>query len=120
MKTDVIFKKYTDFCIYQPNEIVQATINGAGPAKRGEWVRDTLFYKFTVTDAANVHDFLYSKYGLKEVNRKQADGLFLSMMLKKLKKQNKKSKVLNKPLIYMYYFAVRMFGGFFWEKTKID
>ena len=115
-KHNLIFKKYAEFRIYQPPEVVQKTINGAGPAGKGEWIRDTLFYKYSVTEAANIHDFLYSEYGPKDISRKDADTLFLNMMLNGLKKQDEKSKMINKPLVYMYYYSVRIFGRFFWSK----
>jgi hypothetical protein len=115
-KINIAFKKYSEFVNTYSEDVIKKTINGAGPAGRGEWIRDTLFYKYCVTDAANIHDFLYSEYGPKEISRKDADDFFLFYMLANLEKQNEMSKILNKPLIYSYYYAVRAFGWSFWTK----
>ena len=117
---NLIFKKYSEFFIKNPPEVTKKVVNGAGPAGKGHWVRDTLFYKLSVTDAANVHDFLYSEYCPKSVTRKDADDMFLELMMKELKKHSKISQMLNKPLIYSYYYAVRSFGWKFWTEKKID
>lgn len=117
-KIDLIFEKYKQFCENFPASVVEKTLNGAGPAGHGTWVRDTLFYKYCVTDAANIHDFLYSEFGPNNVSRQEADDFFLFYMLVKLEQQKEASKVFNKPLIYLYYSAVRMFGWSFWTKTK--
>lgn len=119
-KNMMILEKYLEFRVKFSPEIVANVINGAGPYSKGHLVRDTLFYKFNVTDAANIHDFLYSQYGLKEVSRKEADRMFLRMMLNRLKTHNALSRFLNKPLVYSYYAAVRLFGNSFWTKEKID
>jgi len=119
-KKMLILERYLQFCLKYSSEIKTNVMNGAGPQNKGHLVRDTLFYKFTVTEAANIHDFLYSQYAPSEVSRKEADELFLKMMLDKLKKQNKMSQLLNKPLVYAYYIAVRVFGGSFYTKQKID
>jgi len=119
-KINLIFYKFQEFFTNYPESVVKKTLNGAGPSGKGEWVRDTLFYKYCVTDAANIHDFLYSEYGLSEISRKDADDFFLFYMLVKLEQQNEISKKLNKPLIYSYYLAVRMFGWSFWTKEKIS
>ena len=118
MKTLEILEKYEEFLHTHTFNVISDTINGAGPSKYGFWVRDTLFYKYCVTDAANVHDFLYSQYGPKSITRKQADGVFLELMLKKLNTQTKVSKVLNKPLVYMYYLSVRALGWMFWSEKS--
>ena len=118
-KRNLIFKKYAEFYIKFPLKITQNVTNGAGPKGSGHFVRDSLFYKFKVTEAANVHDFLYSEYGLREVTQKDADNLFLEMMLQDLKKHSLFSKILNKPLIYIYYFSVKIFGSLFWTKQNV-
>lgn len=119
-KKNLIFKKYSEFFIKYPLEVTQKVINGAGPAGKGHWVRDTLFYKVSVTEAANVHDFLYSEYGPNIVTRKDADDLFLELMIKEIKKHSAFSQALNKPLVYSYYYAVRAFGHSFWTEKKIE
>ena len=119
-KKNLIFKKYSEFFIKYPPEVTKKVINGAGPAGKGNWVRDTLFSKVNVTEPANVHDFLYSEYGLSIVTRKDADDLFLELMMREVKKRSKFSQILNKPLVYAYYCAVRIFGKTFWTKEKIN
>ena len=47
-KIQVIFKKYEEFLNTHSEDVIKNTINGAGPAGRGQWVRDTLFYKYCV------------------------------------------------------------------------
>lgn len=117
-KIQLIFKKYEEFVNTHSEDVIKKTVNGAGPSGKGEWVRDTLFYKYCVTEAANVHDFLYSAYGPKEISRKDADDFFLFYMLVSLDRQKEISKVLNTPLVYSYYYAVRAFGWSFWSKDK--
>lgn len=120
MNKELIFKKFLEFTSKYSPELTKKVLNGAGPAGKGNLVRDTLFYKLNVTGPANVHDFLYSEYGPAEVTRKDADDLFLEMMLDKLKNHSVISRILNKPLVYSYYFAVRSFGHLFYTKQKID
>jgi hypothetical protein len=117
-KIELIYFKYEEFCSTRSEALIKKTLNGAGPAGKGEWVRDTLFYKYCVTDAANMHDFLYSTYAPKEITRKDADDFFLYLMLVKLEAQSKVSVTLNKPIVYSYYLAVRLFGWSFWSKNK--
>lgn len=119
-KKDFIFYRYFQFLAKYPSEVVHKVLNGVGPAGNGHLVRDTLFYKLNLTEAANVHDFLYSEYGPKEVSRKEADDLFLESMLKKANDNTLFAKTLNKPIVYSYYFAVRAFGFLFYTKQKID
>lgn len=117
-KINLIYSKYEEFCSTRSEALIKKTLNGAGPAGKGEWVRDTLFYKYCVTDAANMHDFLYSKYAPEGITRKDADDFFLYLMLVKLETQSEISVALNRPIVYSYYFAVRMFGGLFWPRSK--
>lgn len=118
-KISKAYDKYAIFCATQPEEIIHKTINGAGPSGKGNWVRDTLFYKYCVTNAANIHDFLYSEYGVYDITRKEADEIFLINMLINLERQSETlSKTLNMPLVYAYYYAVRTFGWSFWTKNK--
>jgi len=119
-KKNLAFKRYSDFYIKYPLHVTKKVINGAGPQGKGKFIRDTLFYKFSVTEAANMHDFLYSEYAPKQIVRKDADDLFLEMMLRKLKTHSVASRIINKPLVYVYYFAVRVFGKSFWTKEKIE
>jgi len=92
-------------------------INGAGPEKFGSLVRDKWFFGFSVTLGANVHDYLYSKYSDEsEFSRREADGVFLDLMKKNLSQHKWYSKLVNMPIVYTYWAAVRTFGGFFWKK----
>jgi hypothetical protein len=118
-KIDYILDTYRAFCYFYPESVIKKTLNGAGPAGHGSWVRDTLFYKYCVTEPANVHDFLYSEYGPKIITRKEADDFFLYYMLTKLESQTEISKALNRPLVYSYYWSVRAFGWSFWTKNKV-
>jgi hypothetical protein len=115
-KIDYILDTYRAFCYFYPEDVVKGVVNGAGPSGYGNWVRDTLFYKYCVTESANIHDFLYSKYGPKDISRKDADDFFLLYMLTKLEQQTEISKALNLPLVYSYYWSVRAFGWSFWTK----
>lgn len=119
-KKDLIFERYSQFFLKYPPEFIHKILNGAGPAGNGNFVRDTLFYKLNLTGPANVHDFLYSEYGPKEVSQKEADELFLELMLEKANRQSVFARALNKPIVYSYYFAVRSFGHLFYTKQKID
>lgn len=59
------------------------------------------------TEAAVIHDFLYSKFNSTGINRELADRIFLFIL-----KENGVSWRVRK----MMYEAVRMFGDIFWEK----
>jgi len=98
-------------------ELYSSVVNGAGPAKYGNAVRDTWFLGFSVTDAANVHDYLYSKYcDGKRFSRKDADDIFLELMQQKLSQQSLMSRALNTPIIYAIWSSVRLCGALFWKK----
>ena len=59
------------------------------------------------TEAAVIHDYLYSKFNDTGINRELADKIFLFI----LKENGVSWRVRN-----MMYKAVRMFGEVFWEK----
>jgi len=61
--------------------------------------------------SCNMHDLNYLLPG----SRKKADDVFLKDMLRSIKSHNKSCLYI--PLAYTYYFAVRLFSGFF-RKTK--
>lgn len=63
------------------------------------------------TNAAIIHDFLYSKYNLTDINRKEADRMFLKIM---------KFYKVNNIKRHLIYLAVRLFGKNRWKsKVKI-
>lgn len=101
-------------------DIYKKTVNGAGPAKYGNLIRDSWFGGFSTTNAANVHDYLYSKFcdaNSKEFfSRKDADNIFLELMKKDLSEQSTFYKVLNTPIVYAFWSSVRLFGFLFWKK----
>lgn len=98
-------------------EIFNDVVNGAGPAKYGRAVRDKWFYGFSATNAANVHDYLYSVFADgRKFSRKDADDIFLKLMQKELSEHKTLSKIINTPIIYTFWVSVRLFGGLFWKK----
>jgi hypothetical protein len=85
--------------------------NGAGPHGGGWLVPDTA-YGLSITEPANVHDFMYHTC---EGKRKSADDLFLSNMQSVI---NNKGGRLRKPRLLRaktYYYACRLLGRFLWK-----
>lgn len=98
-------------------DIFNDVVNGAGPAKYGHAIRDEWFYGFSATNAANVHDYLYSSFSDgRRFSRKDADDIFLALMKKQLSDHKTFSKIINTPIIYAFWASVRLFGGLFWKK----
>lgn len=98
-------------------DLYKRTVNGAGPAKYGHVVRDTWFCGFSTGRGANVHDYLYSLFADPEqFSRRDADAIFLKLMLQDLQKHGAWSRTLNTPVVYAFWAAVRLFGGLFWKK----
>lgn len=58
------------------------------------------------TDSAIIHDFLYKT---QFIDRKVCDEIFLKCMLEDR---------VNKIVSYLFYFSVRLFGRFAWNKYK--
>jgi hypothetical protein len=115
-KQDQAVKLYEDFRETSP-DLYRRTVNGGGPAKYGHVVRDTWFCGYSVGNGANVHDFLYSIFSDPEqFSRRDADNIFLSLMLQDLQKHGAWSRFLNTPVVYVFWAAVRVFGGLFWKK----
>jgi len=70
-----------------------------------------------ITDACNIHDYMY--LGESDIKSRQlADQLFLDNMLAAVDKtgSNLLFKTLRSAKAYLYYFAVRIFGGFYFNK----
>jgi hypothetical protein len=94
--------------------------NGCGPKGTfGKLIPDSLL-GVSVHEACNLHDELYSQGGTSK-ERKEADKFFLDEMLKIVDKNSESHllKVLRKSQAYLYFYAVRLFGRFFFggEKT---
>lgn len=84
--------------------------NGAGPKGIGWLVPDTI-YGVSITEAANIHDFMY----VGGFSKEDADTLFLQNMLA-LINAHKGSEVLRYLRVaraHTYYYSVKLFGGFF-------
>lgn len=98
-------------------DLFKEVVNGAGPAKYGHAIRDKWFYGFSATNAANVHDYLYSVFSDREkFSRKDADDIFLQLMKQELSEHKTFSKIINTPIIYAFWSSVRLFGFLFWKK----
>ena len=95
--------------------------NGCGPSGLvGKIIPDSLL-GVSVHEACNIHDVLYSKGGSSQ-DRKEADEDFLKMMLEKLKDSPKKPFLnsLRKFQAYLYFWSVRIFGRYFFNKLESD
>jgi hypothetical protein len=86
--------------------------NGAGPKKFGWLVPDTL-YGLSITEAANIHDFMYAIGH----NRKEADDVFLKNMLTLINERGGFFKHLRRSRAKWYFRAVRWFGGGFYTEV---
>jgi hypothetical protein len=92
--------------------------NGAGPKGLG-WLVPDRMYRLKITDAANIHDYMYSEhhtdkdYGWSEAGRKKADRVFLNNMTRIIKAKTKWAfiRILRLRRAKTYYQAVRSFGG---------
>jgi len=111
--------KYNDFCKKYPN-IAQKVINGIGPDGYEDLIPNTFFFNFNVTNATEVHDFLYGHFGPKSISRKDADQLFLNTLLQDLNRQSMASQVLNLLPVYFLYGTVRMAGHSAYQSKKIQ
>lgn len=111
--------KYNEFCKKYPN-IAQKLINGIGPDGYEDLIPNTFFFNFNVTNATEVHDFLYGNFGPKSVSRKEADQLFLDTLLQDLNRQSIASQVLNLLPVYFLYGSVRMAGHSAYQTEKIE
>ena len=91
--------------------------NGCGPSGVvGKFVPDNLI-KLSIAEACTLHDMRYDQGGTSE-DRKSADKEFLDAMLTVIssRKSSSLTKGIRKVKAYVYYFSVRLFGGFFFEK----
>lgn len=85
-----------------------AICNGAGPKRFGWLVPDTL-YGLSITEAANIHDFMYAR-GLSKV---AADEIFYENMCTIVRNRGGIFMYLRLIRAWEYYKAVDTFGGFF-------
>jgi len=103
------------YCEYDyetvPQEERDSVCNGAGPRNFGWLVPDTI-YGLSITEAANIHDWMYH-CGAKEEDRVRADTVFLNNMIRLIsaKKQWGWVKKLRLMRANKYYWAVSKFGG---------
>lgn len=91
--------------------------NGCGPdGNLGKLIPDGLL-GVSIEKACNLHDEQYS-IGGRDSKRKKADDLFLKNIL--LQVEAKGGSILikgvRKALAYTYYYSVRIFGGFLFQK----
>lgn len=114
-KLNEALEAYAVFQVTSP-DLFREVVNGAGPAKYGHVIRDTWFCGYSTGGAANVHDYLYSIFADERFSRRDADGVFLTLMLRDLDKHGRWSRTLNTPVVYVFWGAVRLFGGLFWKK----
>jgi hypothetical protein len=94
--------------------------NGCGPKGAvGRLIPDGLL-GVSVHEACNLHDKHYSEGGNSQ-DRKTADKIFLSNMLREVEEKSRSSflKTLRKWEAYLYFWSVRIFGRlFFNQKNK--
>jgi hypothetical protein len=93
--------------------------NGCGPkGPVGKIIPDSLF-GVCVVDACNNHAASYSKGGDAK-DRRKADVDFLKAMLAKVEEESasRMVKSFRKVMAYAYYYTVRLFGHFLFEKQK--
>lgn len=61
------------------------------------------------TPAALVHDYLYCSHAVLDIRRKDADKIFLLLML---------AYNVTPSISYIFYLSVRCFGWLYWNKDK--
>lgn len=112
MKT---YLKAPDSYTYATEDTRARVCNGAGPEGLGWLVPDTL-YGLKITDAADVHDWMYS-LGLSLQDKHDADFLFLVNMIRIINKETTKTTGIGCILRWLralravtYFEAVQSFG----------
>ena len=111
----VIYAPHGFFSLVEPE--FSEICNGAGSRGLGFVVPDD-FYGVSITDCANVHDYMYHF----EFDRKFSDETFYSNMKRVIKDATKDKSFLFKSLnrlrytrAYFYFKAVRLLGGIFYN-----
>jgi hypothetical protein len=90
--------------------------NGCGAKGSGWLIPDSMWF-LNITEACNIHDFMYL-IGEDEEDRHEADRVFLNNLLRIIEAETKWAwlKPLRRRRALKYYEAVRMFGGpAFWS-----
>nr|DAX46286.1 MAG TPA: Protein of unknown function (DUF1353) [Ackermannviridae sp.] len=83
-------------------QIPRGFVSDGASIPRFLWTIFPPFHRWT--DSAIIHDFLYKT---QFIDRKVCDKIFLECMLE---------DGVNKIVAYLFYFNVRVFGKFAWEK----
>jgi len=111
---------YAPKSFLEAHDIVKAEIcNGAGPKGYGWIVFDTM-YGLSVTEAADIHDWMYYM-GVDITDKEEADRVFLNNMNRIIETKTKWKwlRWLRKERAAKYYYAVKWFGGpAFWENKE--
>ncbi len=94
--------------------------NGCGTKGLGGWLVPDTLYGLNITEACNIHDWMYAK-GKVIADKDSADRAFLNNMLRIIEAESSAwFKSIRKRRAWAYYLAVKQFGGAaFWsEKNK--
>jgi len=101
--------------------IIKAKLcNGCGSKGFG-WIVPNTMYGLNVSEACNIHDFMY-KTGVTNDDKMSADRTLLHNCLRIIDAKTKNSilKFLRGRRAHAYYVAVKTFGGFaFWSDKNI-
>jgi len=93
---------------------IELICNGCGSAQaKFDFIPDTV-WGLSITPACNVHDWMYY-VGLTQLDKEEADMVFLNNMLRLIEGQTsfigKRLKPLRRRRVLKYYEAVVAFGG---------
>ena len=103
-----------------PKHVIDALVNGCGPGKFGDYLVPDTLYGLSVKAACRIHDWMYAE-GETIEDKDSADRTFLNNMLRIIY-HTTKWWILRKLRVhraYMYYKAVKKFGGpAFWKTTN--
>lgn len=85
--------------------------NGCGAKGYGWLIPDSMWF-LNITEACNIHDFMYL-VGVDEEDREEADRVFLNNLIRIIEAKTKlwPLKMLRHRRALKYYEAVRYFGG---------
>jgi len=92
--------------------------NGCGTKGLGGWLVPDTLYGLNITEACNIHDWMYFK-GKDIYDKEEADRVFLNNMLRIISRGSSWLKWLRRRRAYKYYDAVVMAGGpAFWDNKN--
>ena len=95
--------------------------NGAGPKNFGWLIPDTI-WGLKITEAANIHDYMYIVGAAVIEDKQTADRVFLNNMIRIIQRKTKWTwlKKLRLMRAKKYYHAVDLCGGpsYWWEKDS--